>query len=184
MILVTYKNDRNRPAIKPHFPRIFMLRVTTVAIISIVSLLSIANISDAKSIKKASTSQVTGQSKSYSVAKQSKIPSRNISESDLTNIQKVISERYARKNQLLEDAASNSRRFYEVKSLRLISFSNTKAQIEVEENIRGYDFVNAGYISRQKPGLFDKPASEYIKHVFNLNLEKSAGKWKINTQSK
>lgn len=161
-----------------------MMRLPTVATVSIVSLLSIANISDARSIKRDSTHQVSSQQKSYSVAKQSKIPSRKISMSDLTSIQKVISERYARKNQLLEDTSSNSRRFYEVKSLKLISFSNTKAQVEIEENIRGYDFVNASYISRQKPGLFDQPASEYIKHVFNLDLEKSAGRWKINTQSK
>jgi hypothetical protein len=161
-----------------------MLRLPTIALLSISSLLSIVKICDARSIERASTHQVISQSKPYSLAKQSKIPSRNISESDLKNIQRVISDRYATKNQVLESISSTSRRFYEVKSLKLISFSDTKAQIEVEENIRGYDFLNAAYVSHQKSDLFEKPESEYVKHIFKIELEKSAGKWKINTRSK
>ena len=161
-----------------------MLRLPTAAIISIVSLLSMVGISDARSIKRASTHQLPGQSKPSALTKQSKIPSRNISESDLKSIQRVISDRYATKNQVLENVATTSRRFYEVKSLKLVSFSDTKAQIEVEENVRGYDFLNARYVNRQKSDLFDQPESEYAKRTFNIDLEKSAGKWKINTRSK
>ena len=161
-----------------------MLRLPTVAIVSIVSLLSIIRISDARSIKRASTHQLFSQSKPYSLAQQSKVPSRNISESDLKSIQRVISDRYATKNQVLENVSTTSRRFYEVKSLKLVSFSDTKAQLEIEENIRGYDFLNARYVNHQKPDLFDKPESEYAKRTFNIDLEKSAGKWKINTRSK
>jgi hypothetical protein len=171
-----------------------MLRLSTIATISIASLLSIASISDARSIshqknyvnasKQTSTHQSFSQTKPYSLAKQSRILSRSISESDLKGIQQVISARYASKNQVLEDVSSTSRRFYEVKSLKLISFSDTKAQVEVEENIRGYDFRNSGYVSRQKSAIFEKPDSGYTKNIFNISLEKSAGKWKINTRSK
>ena len=182
MILVTCTDDRDRTVLKPSFLLTSMLRLPTVAIVSIAFLLSIVSISDARSIKRTLTHQSSSQPKPYSLAKQSKIPSHNISESDLTSIQKVISDRYAKKNQVLENVSSTSRRFYEVKSLKLISFSDTKAQIEVEENIRGYDFLNPGYVSHQKSDLFEKPASEYVKHVFNIDLEKSVGKWKINTR--
>ena len=171
-----------------------MLRLSTIATISIASLLSIASISDARSIAnkkgytntsgQTSTHQSSSQTKSYSLAKQSKVPSRNISESDLNSIQQVLSARYASKNQVLENASSTSRRFYEVTSLKLISFSDTKAQVEVEENIRGYDFRNASYVSRQKSDLFESPDSGSTKNVVNVSFEKLAGKWKINNRSK
>ncbi|MCY7368995.1 MAG: hypothetical protein LH474_12675 [Chamaesiphon sp.] len=159
-----------------------MLRLPTAAIISIVTLLSIARISDARSIKRTSTDQLSRQSKPSALAKQSKIPNRTISGSDLSSIQKVISDHYARKNQLLESISSRSRRFYEVESLKLVSFSNTKAQIEVEENIRGYDFLNARYVSNQKLDLVKNSESGHTKHTFNISLKKLAGKWKINTR--
>ena len=161
-----------------------MLRLPTAAIVSIISLLSMVGISDARSIKRASTHQLLSQSKPSALAKQSKLPSRSISESDLKSIQKVISDRYATKNQVLENISTTSRRFYEVKSLKLVSFSDIKAQIEVEENVRGYDFLNTRYVNRQKLDLFEQPESEYAKRTFNIDLEKSAGKWKINTRSK
>ena len=161
-----------------------MLRLPTIAIVSIASLLSIVRVSDARSIERAATHPVFSQSKPYLLAKQSKISSRNISQLDLKNIQRVISDRYATKNQVLESVSSTSRRFYEVKSLKLISFSETKAQIEVEENIRGYDFLNATYVSHQKSNLLEKPASDYVKNIFKIELEKSSGKWKINTRAK
>ena len=161
-----------------------MLRLPTIAIVSIASLLSTVRISDARSIERAATHQVFSQSKPYALAKQSKISSRNISESDLKNIQRVISDRYAIKNQVLESNSSTARKFYEVKSLTLISFSDTKAQIEIEENIRGYNFLNAAYVSQQKSNLLDKSASDYVKNIFKIDLEKSAGKWKINTRTK
>ena len=170
--------------LNPSFLLTSMLKVTTVAIVSIVSLLSIVGISDARSIKRASTHLLLSQSKPSTLAKQSKIPSRNISEPDLKSIQKIISDRYATKNQVLENVATTSRRFYEVKSLKLVSFSDTKAQLEVEENVRGYDFLNARYVNRQKLDLFEQPDSAYVKRTFNIDLEKSAGKWKINTRSK
>ena len=171
-----------------------MLRLSTIITISIALSLPVASISDARSIstKKGYTStsgqtsahQSSSQPKPYSLAKQSKVPSRNISASDLQSIQQLLSARYASKNQVLENVSSTARRFYEVKSLKLISFSDTKAQIEVEENIRGYDFRNAGYVSQQKPDIFENPDSGYTKNVFNISLDKSAGKWKINTRSK
>lgn len=156
-----------------------MLRLSTITTISIVSLLSIARISDASS-----TIRSFSQVKPSLLAKQPKVSSRNISETDIKSIQQVISARYTSKNQVLENISSTSRRFYEVKSLKLISFSDTKAQVEVEENIRGYDFRNPGYVSRQKPDLFENSDNGYIKNVFNISLEKSSGKWKINTRSK
>jgi hypothetical protein len=180
--------------LKPLFLPTPMLRLSTIATISIASLLPIASISDARSIstKKGNTNtseqtsarQASSQPKSYSLAKQSKVSSRNISASDLQNIQQLLSARYASKNQVLENVSNTSRRFYEVKSLKLISFSDTKAQIEVEENIRGYDFRNPGYLSHQKSDLFESPDSGSTTHIFNISLEKSAGKWKINTRSK
>jgi hypothetical protein len=39
-------------------------------------------------------------------------------------------------------------------------------------------------VSQQKPDTFENPDSDYTKNVFNISLEKSAGKWKINTRSK
>ena len=183
-LLVTCNDDRDRTVLKPPFLSTSMLRLPTIAIVLIVSLLSIVRISEARSIERAATHPVFSQSKPYSLAKQSKISTRNISESDLKNIQRVIPDRYTIKNQVLESNSSTARKFYEVKSLKLISFSDTKAQIEVEENIRGYDFLNAAYVSNQKLDLFDKSASDYVKNIFKLELEKSAGKWKINTRSK
>jgi hypothetical protein len=193
-VLVTCKNDSHRTALKPPFRLTSMLRLSTIATISIASLLPIASISEARSIshkkdyvntsEQTSTHQSFSQTKPYSLAKQSKVLSRNISETDLKSIQQVISARYANKNQILENISSTSRRFYEVKSLKLISFSDTKAQIEVEENIRGYDLSNSGYISNQKSDVFESPDSGYTKNVFNISLEKSAGKWKINTRPK
>ncbi len=156
-----------------------MLRLSTIATISIVSLLATASISDARSMLR-SFSQV----KPSLLAKQPKASSSNISETDLNSIQQVISARYTSKNQVLENASSTSRKFYEVKSLKLISFSDRKAQVEVEENIRGYDFRNSSYVSRQKSDISDNLDSGYTRNVFNLSLEKSAGKWKINTRSK
>ncbi len=153
-----------------------MLRLSTIATISIASLLPIASISDARSVStKKGYANTSGQSK---------VPSRNISASDLHSIQQVLSARYASKNQVLENVSSTSRRFYEVKSLKLISFSDTKAQVEVEENIRGYDFRNSGYVSHQKSDLLESPDRGSTKNIFNINLEKSAGKWKINTRLK
>ncbi len=167
-----------------------MLRLSTIATISIVSLFPLASISEARSISpKKSALNTSGQTstrqaKSASLARQSRAISRSISASDLQSIQQVLSARYASKNQVLENTSSTSRRFYEVKSLKLISFSDTKAQVEVEENIRGYDFRNPGYVSRQKSAIFESPDNGYTKNVFNISLEKSAGKWKINPRSK
>jgi hypothetical protein len=194
IVLVTYNHDSNRTKLKPLFLPTPMLRLSTIATISIASLLPIASISDARSIStkkgyantsgQTSAHQSSSRTKPYSVAKQSKVPSRNISASDLQSIQQVLSARYASKNQVLENVSSTSRRFYEVKSLKLISFSDTKAQVEVEENIRGYDFRNSGYVSHQKSDLLESPDRGSTKNVFNINLEKSAGKWKINTRLK
>jgi hypothetical protein len=190
-VLVTYLVTTK---LKPLFLPTPMLRLSTIATISIASLLHIASISDARSIstKKGNTNisgqtsarQASSQPKSSSLAKQSKVSSRNISASDLQSIQQLLSARYASKNQVLENVSSTSRRFYEVKSLKLTSFSDTKAQVEIEENIRGYDFRNPGYVSHQKSDLFESPDSQSTTNVFNISLEKSAGKWKINTRSK
>jgi hypothetical protein len=183
-MLVTCKDDRDPIVPKPPFLITFMLKLPTIAIVSTVSLLSVVNSCEARSIERASIHQVFSQSRPYSLAKQSKVTSRNISDSDLKSIQRVISDRYATKNQVLESVSSTSRRFYEVKSLKLISFSDTKAQIEVEENVRGYELLGSRYVSHHKSDLFEQPTSEYTKNTFNINLEKSAGKWKINTHSK
>lgn len=193
-LLVTYKDDNNRTKFKPLFLPTPMLRLSIIITLSIASLLSIVSIGDARSISnkkgytntggQTSTHQLSSQTKPYSLAKQSRVPSRNIAESDLKSIQRLLSARYASKNQVLENVSSTSRRFYEVTSLKLISFSDTKAQIEVEENIRGYDFRNASYVSHQKSDLFESLDSGSTKNVFNVSFEKLAGKWKINNRSK
>ena len=192
-LLVTCSDENDRTKLKPLSLLEPMLKLFTIITISIASLLPIASSSDARSIStkkgynntsgQTSDRQASSQPKPYSLAKQSKVPSRNMSASDLQSIQQLLSARYASKNQVLENVSSTSRRFYEVKSLKLISFSDTKAQIEVEENIRGYDFRNSGYVSHQKLDLFENPDSGSTKNIFNVNLEKLAGKWRINTRS-
>jgi hypothetical protein len=190
IVLVTCSDDSNQTKLKPLFLPTSMLRLSTIATLSIVSLFPLASISEARSISpkksalNASGQASTRQAKSSSLARQYKAPNRSISESDLKGIQQVLSARYASKNQVLENTSSISRRFYEVKSLKLISFSDTKAQVEVEENIRGYDFRNPGYVSRQKLAISESPDSGYTTNIFNISLEKSAGKWKINPRSK
>jgi hypothetical protein len=140
---------------------------------------SIPPIANARLIGKASAHQSHYQSKSSLVARQSKITPKSISESDLQGINQTITEHYLNKNQILENAASNARRFYEVKSLKLLSFSSTKAQVEVEEHIRSYVLANT-HLDPQQRSFQKVSGSEYTKHVFNIDLEKLAGKWRIN----
>jgi hypothetical protein len=155
---------------------------SVIATLSIGSLLFLASIANARL-----THQSAHQSQPSLIAKQSdskpKSPTHNISDSDLTGIQQAIAERYLNKNQILENSASKSRRFYEVKSLRLTSFSDKKARVEIEEDIRNYDLIGMNSADREKRSFQKAPGSEYIKHVFNINLEKSVGKWKINNRS-
>ncbi len=161
---------------------------SAIATLSIVSLLSLASIAEARSIDRISTHQPDPRSQPSLIAKQSKSttksPTYNISGSDLTGIHQAIEKRYLSKNQIREDASSKSRRFYEVKSLKLMSFSETKAQVEIEENIRNYNLMSTDSTNPQKRSFQKIPGSEYIKHVFNIDLEKSVGAWKIKTRAR
>jgi hypothetical protein len=164
------------------FPPISMLKsaiiVVAIAIAAITSQ-PLANSAEVKSINTRSNRQLFSQVKAKLIAKQVKVTPKNISERDLQGINQAITERYANKNQILEKAEGNSRRFYEVKNLKLISFSANKAQVEVEENIRSY-ILTTVHSDPQKRSFQNVSDNEYTKHVFNINLEKSAGKWKIN----
>ncbi len=156
-----------------------MLKSAIVVAVSIASISLSGNIAKARSIDQSSIHQSSRQSRSYLLAKQSKITPKSISEADLQGINQTIAARYLNKNQILENASSNARRFYEVRSLKLISFSATKAQVEVEENIRSYILANP-QPDLQKQFFQQVSSNEYTKHIFSIDLEKSAGKWKIN----
>jgi hypothetical protein len=156
-----------------------MLKSAILVAIASAASLSITTIAKARSIDQASTHQSPRQFRSYLIAKQSKFTPKSISDSDLQGINQTITERYVNKNQILENTASNTRRFYEVISLKLIAFSATKAQVEVEEKIRSYVLTRVNPDPQKR--FFQKiSGSEYTKHVFSVDLEKSAGKWKIN----
>jgi hypothetical protein len=158
-----------------------MLKSALIIAIAIASTASLPLASSAKvkSINQRSPHQLADQSKPNLIAKQVKVKPKSISETDLQGINQTITERYLNKNQILETNLSNGRRFYEVKSVKLISFSATKAQIEIEENIRSYT-VSSTPSNPQLRSFQKVSGSEYTKHVFNIDLEKSAGKWKIN----
>jgi hypothetical protein len=158
-----------------------MLKSAILVAIAIVSatFLPLASRAEVRPIYPRSNHQLVRQSKSNLIANQSKITIKSVSAADLQSINQTITDHYLNKNQILENASGNSRRFYEVKSLKLISFSANKAQVEVEENIRSYILVNASSDPQQRS--FQKVSDhEYTKHVFSIKLEKSAGKWQVS----
>jgi hypothetical protein len=153
------------------------------------SLLALAGIADARStIDRISIYRPLDRSRSNLIVKQSNAISnssnRKISESDLTGIHQAITQSYLIKNQKLEKAASNSRRFYEVKRMKLISFSGKQARVEIEEDIRNYELKNDSHTSFENRAFKKAPGTEYSKHVFKLDLEKSSEKWTIKTKAK
>lgn len=159
-------------------PAIVMLSIS-------VSLLALASIADASStIDLISTHQPLDRSKLHLIAKQSNSSSRKISTSDLNGIHQTIAQSYLTKNQKLEKATGNDRRFYEVKRMKMISFSGTKARIEIEEDIRNYEVKTHRPTSFEDRSFQKAPGTEYIKHIFKLDLEKLAGKWTIKSKSK
>jgi hypothetical protein len=163
-------------------PAIVMLSISA-------SLLAFASIADARStIDRISIHQPIDRSKLHLIAKQSNSISnssnRKISQSDLNSIHQIIAQSYLTKNQKLEKATGNDRRFYEVKRMKMISFSGKKARVEIEEDIRNYKLMNHRPTSFEDRYFKKAPGTEYIKRIFKLDLEKSAGKWKIKTKLK
>jgi hypothetical protein len=153
------------------------------------SLLAIASIADARStIDRISIHQPLDRSRVNLIAKQSNSISnssnRKISGSDLNGIHQTIAQSYLTKNQNLEKATGNDRRFYEVKRMKLISFSGKKARIEIEEDIRNYKLTSHRPSSFEDRSFKKAPGTEYIKHIFKIDLEKSGGKWTIKTKLK
>jgi hypothetical protein len=153
------------------------------------SLLALAGIADARStIDRISIYRPLDRSRSNLIAKQSNSISnssnRKVSESDLNGIHQIIAQSYLTKNQKLEKAVGNDRRFYEVKRMKLISFSGKKARVEIEEDIRNYEVKSDRSTSFENRSFQKAPGSEYIKRIFKLDLEKSAGKWTIKSKSK
>ena len=149
------------------------------------SLLALASIADARSrIDRISIHQPLDRSKLHLIAKQSNSSNRKISALDLNSIHQIIAQNYLTKNQKLEKATGNNRRFYEVKRMKLISFSGKKARIEIEEDIRNYKLINHRPTSFEDRSFQKAPGTDYIKRIFKLDLEKLAGKWKIKTKLK
>jgi hypothetical protein len=151
------------------------------------SLLALASIADARStIDRISIPQQLDRSRSNLIVKQSNSISnssnRKISESDLKGIHQAIAENYLIKNQKLEKAGTNSRRFYEVKRMKLISFSGKKARVEIEEDIRNYELKSDRSTSFENRSFRKAPGTEYGKRIFKLDLEKSSEKWTIKAK--
>lgn len=154
-----------------------MLRATIFATISIVSLLSIASIADTK--ERASYHKATRQSQSqptlHLTAKQ---PQSLVPAADLQGIHQAISAYYRDKNQALipKQPKKQSTKFFEVKSLKLISFSSNVAVLATEVEQKYYTLTGTS-IKKSEPS---RDRAENIRFKF----EKISGKWQLKGNGK
>lgn len=154
-----------------------MLRSTIFATISIVSLLSIASIADAK--ERSSHQKATRHSQSkptlHLTAKQ---PQSIVPQADLQGIHQAISAYYRDKNQALipKQPKNQTTKFFEVKSLKLISFSSNAAVLATEVEQKHYTLT--GTSIKKTESSRDK--AENIRFKF----EKISGKWQLKGDGK
>jgi hypothetical protein len=149
-----------------------MLKLAIVATTAIVSLLATNGIADAKerSIHKQSTPHSDRQQQLHFSAKQ---PKFTIPQADLQGIHQAISDYYRTKNQVLisKPAKSGSTSFFDVKSLTLVSFSNTEAEVLTEVTQQHYNLTNTSIKKLDARGD--------VKEKIGFKFEKVDGKWQI-----
>jgi hypothetical protein len=172
-----------------------MLKLTISVSISISALLSIASIADARSIGLALTHYSLDRPKSYLIAEQSKSTTDNIPQEDLQGIHKSLSKLFGETNRGLAPVpvwssiyykyilGANTCYFIEAKSVQILSFSSTKAKVNVETDEQKYTVE----IVQQHPTLLsfqkDNKSNSLTKRVQQINLEKINQKWRVRTFS-
>ncbi len=148
-----------------------MLRSTILTTISIVSLLSIVTIADAKerSSHQKSTHRSHAQSTLHLTTKKPSI----VPQTDLQGIHQAISAYYRDKNQALipKQPKNQSTKFFEVKSLKLISFAGNVAVLATEVEQKYYTLTGTS-IKKSEPS---RDKAENIRFKF----EKISGKWQL-----
>jgi hypothetical protein len=175
-------------------PQTFMLKSLIIAATSIACVLSIANIADAND-RAFDLNLIT---RSNLIAKQTKTDRVNttIPVADFKGIEQAILERYKRINKSpAYPAASGGINFYEVKEMKISSFSlfdtRGSATVEVVENSRGYVFGSKNISDNKQPSNQIKPKKyKYnfypssldpftVRHI-TIDLTKRDGKWIAN----
>jgi hypothetical protein len=145
------------------------------------SILSISSIANARTISQISTSHSTNIPKLYLVAKQSKSTADTVPQSDLKEIQQAISQFYKLQNEKRAPSGrswSGACLFDEVKTLKLISFSNTEAQVSADIETTSYGLQ--GMRTTPRKWAFKKEKGTIEKATI-IALDKFKGKWRVHS---
>jgi hypothetical protein len=158
-----------------------MLKLFIATSLSIASLLSLASIADAGSINQKSAQHSTAQTQLHLSAKQ---PQSNVSASDLKGINQAIAQYFREKNNKeMPSSPTDSKPvcwFFEVKSLRLVSFADNKAEILTKVRAQGYEIKRIG--TNPVRWNYEKTAAQIEgKYEHSILLTKSNGKWKVSS---
>lgn len=178
-----------------------MMKSFILAATSIVYIFSIASIADAK--VKLNINKSTDRSQASSTEKQQQSNFRIISKSDLDGIRQAITEYFAEENDLRNPTIDHSTRqyktlrtpqctlsafsaancsFYEVKSLKLISFTSIEAELESDVIITEYYFKKNStppIWSVEKRKMFLEGGSARIKPM--ITVRKVNDRWRLHT---
>jgi hypothetical protein len=150
-----------------------MLKPLTAISISILLSLYIVSAADADDRSRPNPAT---PSKSSLINKQSKSTASNISKSDLEGIQQAISQHYGKLNQIASLSQRCGRsRFYEVKSLKLISFVGMKAKVKLEIDNKTYDGVSS--IVKPYQCIFKPVPIRSEIAAITVSFKKIQGKW-------
>jgi hypothetical protein len=158
-----------------------MLKSATFLTTAIASILSVSSVANARSIPKISTEYSNDIPKFYIAAKESKSNINTVSQSDLKEIHQAISNFYKLQNE--ERAPSGSSwsgacLFEEVKTLKLISFSNTAVQVSADIERTSYGLQGMRTTPRQWAFKKEKRFG-VVKANEIIALDKFQGKWRV-----
>jgi hypothetical protein len=150
-----------------------MLRSIIVAAIPLVSLFSIASIADTK--ERSIDRQATRHSHQPLLHLTTKKSQPIIPQADLQGIHQAMSAYYRNKNQALIPARSKNQntKFFEVKSLTLISFSSNVAVLDTE--------VDQKYYTLTPTSIKKAESSRDKTETLRFKLEKVSGKWQLKS---
>jgi hypothetical protein len=107
-------------------------------------------------------------------------------QTEIQSIHQAISQHYREWNERLAPSGqswSGACSFFEVKSLKLVSLSDTSAQLEAEVESQSYSLLGIHVKPRQWAFQKMEESRRSSKSAVKINLEKSKGKWKVRSTS-
>jgi hypothetical protein len=156
-----------------------MLKAFIATSLSIASILFITSIADAGSINKKSAQHSADQTQLHLITKQ---PQSTVSQADVKGIEKAIAQYFRDKNNKEMPSSPTDAKpacwFYEVKSLRLVSLADNKAEVRIKTHTQGYEIKR---VSTSPLRWSYKKTAAVIegRYEHNIDLEKSNGKWVV-----